>query len=710
MYGIAWSAETNSVFLASAASGIQVYNIASGALQVVYLRPMAKLLPHSCKITQTFESHKSTVSSLSLSNDASLLASTSANAFTSTISPFRIPSGGGDVSTCAFHPHSRTRLLVGSGAQILVYDTTRPSGPAKIIPLDKEQKNPGPIVAITCSPFSKTLVAAACSGGMVALVDLDKEKSLFKVVNMPAPITCLSFSAEGAALYAGTENGKLLILDLRALDKPPKSIPVSENGDQIIAISIQRKLKPGEAQVTKPSAAAIASKPLVQRDTNKAAPAARRTGSSTTASSDASKKSVEDKATSRTKLSALTTTTPRRPLGRTTSGSSQNVSPASRFAAGTKRMNPATAKSPTAARSTPSKRAFSPPKSLVTHSDKQDGDDEGDLSVGVENLLALPTAKDREAVPDVVAELDNDRPSSVASRAPSVLSRVSARTRADSTTERTHRRTDSAGSQASTHARALASESASAAQPRTRSVSGSSAASRRPSSDAATLPQRRRVSGSSISSRLTTRTPSPGGPETPIPAHKAKAAAQARTARSLASAELGAWGSKATEGAASADSEDGGPARADSDSDGDDGSTEASARLPRAELAMQVSPQRSFAGPSPGFARTSRSGPSWTERAAVPSPFRNPTGTGPGSPQARAAQDMLQALLRDALHDFRQETRGELVGLHLDLIRMGAGWRREMGDGLGAIQEELRELREENRRLREENERLRRGY
>lgn len=62
---------------------------------------------------------------------------------------------------------------------------------------------------------------------------------LFRMVAMPAPVTCLSFSAEGAAVYAGTENGKFLLLDLRALDKPPKSITVSDNGDQVVAISVQ---------------------------------------------------------------------------------------------------------------------------------------------------------------------------------------------------------------------------------------------------------------------------------------------------------------------------------------------------------------------------------------------------------------------------------------------------------------------------------------
>jgi protein NEDD1 len=51
-----------------------------------------------------------------------------------------------------------------------------------------------------------------------------------------------------------------------------------------------------------------------------------------------------------------------------------------------------------------------------------------------------------------------------------------------------------------------------------------------------------------------------------------------------------------------------------------------------------------------------------------------------------------------------------MVGLHLDLVRMGGAWRKEMR---GAMQEyvgDLKELREENRTLREENERLRRGY
>ncbi|RPD66431.1 WD40 repeat-like protein [Lentinus tigrinus ALCF2SS1-7] len=761
---IAWSAETSAIFIASETSSIMQYDLTAGTLQdtpiteqgsdpaislltkdrgntVVYARGQ-KILHASTqtgRIAHTFDTHKASVTSLSLSNDSSLLASTSARAIhvhnltlVSHTVLRGIPAGSGSVTTCAFHPHSRTRLLVGHGSQLLVYDTTRPSGPAKTIPLDKDQKNLGPIVAITCSPFSKTLVAVACSGGAVGLVDLEKEKGLFRMVQMPAPLTCLSFSAEGAALYAGTENGKFLVLDLRALDKPPKSVTVSENGDQVIAISVQKKLKPGEAQAAK-SGAATAAKPLVQRDTNKAAPAARR--AALTAGTDA-KKAGEDKPATKAKP-ALTSTTPRRAMTRTASIGQSNGSPVGRVLSGTRRTGPPAVKSPAAARSEAQKKAFSPPKAPVQIADDKDNEDEGDLSVQVENLLALPKAKE----PAVSAE---EPPVSAVSRAPSVLSRASSRAqRVENTKARTHTRTGSTASRVSV------ADSVSAALPRTRPASSASAAGRASKASTRTVsgsssrsaspplvqPQRRRVSGSSAISRLS-RTPSPdlpemeddGGPITPIPGYKVKG--KGRAALGLGTPEVDEW-VKAGEGKPKAkdddprkegkrvgfasgddsdsDAEEAPRANANNTSDEDDSESEHDAplrpsanRFQQDNLAMQVSPRRSFAGPSPARARASTS---W---APVPSPLRNPAA--PPSPQARAAQDMLQALLRDALHDFRQETKQEIVGLHLDLIRMGGSWRREMREAMGEFAQEMRELREENRMLREENERLRRGY
>ncbi|KAI0306706.1 hypothetical protein B0F90DRAFT_799920 [Multifurca ochricompacta] len=81
-----------------------------------------------------------------------------------------------------------------------------------------------------------------------------------------------------------------------------------------------------------------------------------------------------------------------------------------------------------------------------------------------------------------------------------------------------------------------------------------------------------------------------------------------------------------------------------------------------------------------------------------------------GSPGLNGVTGLLHALISDAMLDFQQETRAELVGLHLDLVRMGRGWRREMRAAMQEYVGDLKELKEENQRLREENERLRRVY
>ena len=90
------------------------------------------------------------------------------------------------------------------------------------------------------------------------------------------------------------------------------------------------------------------------------------------------------------------------------------------------------------------------------------------------------------------------------------------------------------------------------------------------------------------------------------------------------------------------------------------------------------------------------------------SPFRHSIAE--GSPGANGISGLLHALISDAMVDFRQETRAEMVGLHLDLVRMGRAWRREMRVATQEYAADLKELREENRKLREENERLRRGF
>jgi len=59
------------------------------------------------------------------------------------------------------------------------------------------------------------------------------------MVDVKTRITSLVFSPEGAAMYIGTDGGNLLVLDLRSLDKPPKSISASGIGSRVECLAVQ---------------------------------------------------------------------------------------------------------------------------------------------------------------------------------------------------------------------------------------------------------------------------------------------------------------------------------------------------------------------------------------------------------------------------------------------------------------------------------------
>lgn len=132
-------------------------------------------------IIRTIDVHTSPVTSLAISNDGAVLASTSQttvyvhNLESGSHTALRgLPQSTEEPSLCAFSPHFRTKLIVGSGQVLYLYDVTRPSSPVKTIPLGSSAH--GDVVSFACSPYSKTLVAVACEGGTVHLVDLEKEK------------------------------------------------------------------------------------------------------------------------------------------------------------------------------------------------------------------------------------------------------------------------------------------------------------------------------------------------------------------------------------------------------------------------------------------------------------------------------------------------------------------------------------------------------
>ena len=202
-----WSSDNSTLFLVSS-DGIRKYSDRGTTEGVVFSSPeeelqacivakdngtiigalssrVAVLEPNPCSsdyaVVKTIGTHTSPVISLAISNDDAILASTSQttvythNLETGSHTALRgLPQSSEEHLLCAFSPHFRTKLIVGSGQVLYVYDVVRPSSPAKTIPLGSGAN--GDVVSLACSPYSKTLVAVACEGGTVHLVDLEKEK------------------------------------------------------------------------------------------------------------------------------------------------------------------------------------------------------------------------------------------------------------------------------------------------------------------------------------------------------------------------------------------------------------------------------------------------------------------------------------------------------------------------------------------------------
>lgn len=108
------------------------------------------------------------------------------------------------------------------------------------------------------------------------------------------------------------------------------------------------------------------------------------------------------------------------------------------------------------------------------------------------------------------------------------------------------------------------------------------------------------------------------------------------------------------------------------------------------ELSLQVSPRRPTAPPT------------WLQSPHRPSAASLNMNA--------AAQDFLRSIVHDVMYESQRETKAELMGLHLDLVRMGRGWKQELREIMEEWSGEIQELKAENKRLKEENQRLRRGY
>jgi protein NEDD1 len=125
------------------------------------------------------------------------------------------------------------------------------------------------------------------------------------------------------------------------------------------------------------------------------------------------------------------------------------------------------------------------------------------------------------------------------------------------------------------------------------------------------------------------------------------------------------------------------------------------------KISLQISPRR----PVPSTSGSTVD--SWAAIAAnspAISVMSHPANTSAASNPPTTAHDLLKTIVQDVMFDFQRETKAEMMGLHLDLLRMGRSWKAELRTLMDEYVGDLREMREENERLRKENERLRRGW
>ncbi|KAF8503702.1 hypothetical protein F5888DRAFT_1664297 [Russula emetica] len=680
------------------------------------------------KIVQTLPEHPDSnpIHALSLSHDSTLLTVASPNAVIvhnlalGTQTTLRkLP---GRVAVCTFHVHSRVRLLLGISHKLVIYDITRPSGPSRVTSIGDGVS--GDVVAVACSPYSKTLIAVACSGGYVALVDLDKELSLIRSFHYKVSVTSLLFSVDGASLYIGTEDGKLLVQTLRSTE-PPKIIAVGEHGCRVKGLAVTKKSKLSIDANSK-TTGSINTKPLNQHDINSPLrlsanraphpPPMKKSSSESPETSKLSPKSnhppIRKRVNSATALGSRGIVSSVRSMFASDSPDMPRGSDPARLAVRTKNHTAERRTTPTPSPTTPIKK----PPSRVSLRSKPSSS----------TTLSVPESSGRKRTlsgSTRCTDISETKTNSV------TTSRISPRARTTSAPksvtkspatvvvpQRTKVSTTPISSPASrvrtsSHATSVSSRQTTSATTRGTATSGGVA---RDKTRQPTTPSSRRIGTTRARSlvppvpsvptqTLSTSTlmvsPEPMTPPLrnttpPFPIRQDKT-----QKKGLSNAW--AWYSRRKGEGKGKDLDKDGAIEFPTDS-GDDLTT---SKLERSQIEELIGRQN-----SKDMRRLRTLSVQATPRKAAwaMSPLRNSIAE--GSPGVNGVAGLLHALISDAMLDFRQETRAEMVGLHLDLVRMGGAWRKEMRAVMQEYVGDLKELREENRKLREDNERLRRGY
>ena len=250
---LAWSSVSNALAAASARGSISLFSLAGAPLESMASTDgvgeaervrclafagqsldlcsggsSAELKIWDCKrqaVVKTYAGHASAITSCAYGDKDMLLASGSSSgdilvhttAGLPSDEPQRIKTGAGGSSTAIrtvkFSPFRRSHLAsAGEEALVEYYDTARSDAPS----LARFTQHTGTVTGLAFSPVNELLL---CSAGLdcKALFYDVQAKKLVKSVTCEAPVCSLDFMNDGFTVAVGTQNGKVLIYDLRAL-------------------------------------------------------------------------------------------------------------------------------------------------------------------------------------------------------------------------------------------------------------------------------------------------------------------------------------------------------------------------------------------------------------------------------------------------------------------------------------------------------------
>ncbi|KAF8917372.1 hypothetical protein CPB85DRAFT_1285663 [Mucidula mucida] len=729
----AWSADNKALYLLSA-QNIRKYDPATSTVEDVYVvegfGSLSNLVVkdketivfsandkvHVMESTniQTFTSHKSPIISLTLCNDLSLLASTSANAVHvhnlahGSHTVLRgLPLAGQNINMAAFHRHSRTRLLIGIGKQLVIFDTARPSSPLKTIMVGSASS--GDIVPSPVAHSARRSLPWQCPQDMWDWLTWKRKKGLhyfpplFRTLNLQVPLTALSFSPEGASIYAGTDDGKLLILDLRGLEKQPKCIVISDSGSKVESMCVQAKLKATAESKANPTPGGkpAAEKPTPAK-TARVASVSRRENTGRKPSTLATPRKSSSPINQRKVFSPV-----RDPLGNSTS--------TSEFQPKEDTLKPTHA---TPKRITPTFRStIKSPVAPSTRLSMRENVSATTVTDSKKSPLSKPPAPRTRTISTL-------RKVSVAKTTPPGSPGTDSASTTASVNVRSRRTLSSAGSGS------LSSSPKAAEVPRrTRTVSTSSRTSKVESPKADEIPRRMRtVSSSSRTSKAESSTKSPVLPRrTRTVSSASRAGTEASRPAKSSTASTATRNMSPVPPVPSLPS-----ALADARR-----SATPSPDLPHIGDPMTPIPQKKGMGVlglgTPEVEKWIHASESEEKKKGkakgrnvgfldskdiqdLKEPSReiqvSPRRSTPMRPisWAPSAQEFLRGIVGDVMFEYQKETKAQMTGLHLEMMSMRRGWRKELTEVMETYVGDLKDLREENKRLREENERLKRGY